>query len=274
MEITTQRSVASGVRATLLGLITMSFDVVPVRRPNSSKDGAFKLVTKDLEPVRQKYVTETGDLHDQFDLVKAREVDGVFVQATPEEIAAAKTGTLEANVIEFTAHRAAEVDESTRPGEKQYRLRPSRNSKKVIGAAEANLYATIRELVLQETGVVFVGALRLRDNRAVYRLDVWGGQLVLSELIVEDDLAERDVIVGDVNVKQVDLAAALLESTVEPWDPSVHRWDVEQAVSDLVAAKAEGTVVSKPAAVVQPVDDLMATLAAAVEQAQKDKVPA
>lgn len=267
MEITEQKSYASNVRATMLGLISFGFDAVPVARPNAKSEKAFKLLTPALEPVTQKYVGPDGTLYNQGDLVKGRLTDDdTWVQITPEEALAANVGSLASGQIEFTVHDATEVDSTTQPGEKKYRLRPARGNKKEISEADANLYATIRELVATNPGLAFVGSLRLRNTRQIYRLTVWDGQLVLTEIVTDEDLAPRDVITGAVNEKTVELAATLAASAVGPWDPSVHRWDVAAAVEELVAAKAGDPTVVKVADPVQATgDDLMAALQAAVD---------
>lgn len=275
MEITAQKSIASGIRGTMLGLVSFSFDAVPVGRPNAKKDESFKLLSPAFEPVSQRYINEAGDLFEQRDLVKGRLTDDdKWVAVTPEEVAAAKVGTLEANEITFTVHNAAEVAAATRPGEKAYRLRPSRNSKKNITDADANLYATIRELVDAQSGLVFIGALRLRDTRKVYRLEVWDGQLVLAELTCDEDLAERDVITGTVDEAMADQLGELAGLSVSPWDSSVHRWDVAAAVDELVAAKAGSPYIQKvPVAPVKD-DDLMKVLAAAIAAKKQQEVAA
>lgn len=277
MEFTSQSSVASNVRATLFGLISFPVDVVPQGRTGKREETQFKQLCPQghkvpgLMPVKQYYECDGGHTGlRQGDLVRGRQTeDGKWVLPTAEEIEAATCGSLEAGAIDLTPHPADVVNSSTRPGEKGYRLRPGRSGKKVT-AKEAQLYATIRQLVIDNVDkVAFIGSLRIRNSRAVYRLEVWDGQLMLTELVCDEDLAARDVIDVDGDPKLLGMAQQFLETSVEDWDPSLHRWDAGTAVAELVARKAAvdaGEAVPVPDRIELPDnDDLVAKLAAAME---------
>lgn len=250
---TEQKSIASNVRASLFGILNLFVDVVPQKRPGSTGETSLKMLANEpdgLTPVEQRYVSPSGALYKQYELVKGRGIlndDGEvesYVVVSKEEQAAMMTGGLDANVIEFRVHPAPEVDGACRPGEKGYRLRPGRTGsgkKKKVAKPDHDLYVLIRDMVSAcSDRFRFVGSLRLRDKRSTYMLDVWNNQLMLTELILNEDLAAVDQVTGVAEAEAIAQAVLKAESMCESFDSGVHRWDALQALNDLVESKQSG----------------------------------
>lgn len=273
MPVTFQpgRAAASDVTFSLGGLINLRFDLVSQARSNKAADAGLNMVCTEPHPegpvkVNQMYVCPSDKDHGPFwpsDLQRGRlGDDGRYVVVDGDEIEAIKTGALGKRVIELSVHDAAEVDAVCRPGSAGYLLRPAKGKAKVPSAPDEKAYATLAGLVRRRPDLALVGSLRLRTTRSVYRVGVWGDQLVLTELVMPSDLKERDVL--DVATTDASVAGleGLLESQKVPFDEGVHRWDVKAAMAELMARKAGGSAdkpaVQAPVFAEADIDDLVA----------------
>jgi non-homologous end joining protein Ku len=245
--ITPQRTYAAGIRLTIFDMVSFTVDAVPQGRPNSSKDTAMRrVVLTDAGPVavEQRYLTADGALYSEQDLGRARETgDGTLVPLDPEVVTRAKVGGLDKNEITLSVHPADQVDAACLTGANGYRLRPPRKA----SAAERGLYATIRAAIEAAPDKAFVGALRLRDSRATYRLIVWNDQLVLQELATPADLAEVDVVDAEPDEAKLAMAMTLVSSATVDFDPARYEHDAAAAFETAVA-EAAPTVATSPKA--------------------------
>jgi hypothetical protein len=270
-HITPQRSYASGVRLTIFDLVSFTVDAVPQGRPNASKDSAMRrvlLVDGGAPlPVEQRYVTADGGLYTEQDLGRARDLgDGTLVPLDDETVTAAKVGDLPKNEIALAVYPADQVEAVCRPGSGGYRLRPGAKA----STKERELYATIRACVEASPDRAFVGALRLRDSRALYRLVVWQDQLVLSELIHPADLAAVDVIDVAPDEALTEKALALVEATTAKFDPAALHYDVAAAFEKAVGI-APVPAAPKLVAVADPAADLFDQALAATRPKRKPR---
>ena len=303
-----QKAYAAGVRITLFGLLTMTVDAVPQGRPNKREGTSFRstcpgghdeptpvnqvyLCSEDLDVDRARLVSRlkkvgddqhigVADLIDlagghgpfqQWNLGSAREVDGKLVAVAKDEVVAAKAGDLEQNVMTVGVHPAGQVTAVTRPGGTGYRLRlPKKHA-----AAEARVYATVAALLASRDDVMLVGELRLQDRRALYRLDLHQGQIVVSELIHPEDLAavdEQDDLITD--DKLLGMINELVEAELVEFNPAAYRHDAEAAVAALMEAKANGETFGSVTSVTTDQGDVIDLLQARIDQARKKKAPA
>lgn len=206
------------------------------------------------------------------DLQRGRvNAEGRFVLADAVEIAAAKTGGLDKEFLEFHVHEAADVDAACRPGKKGYLVRPAKGKSKKITPADEAAYAALRALAATPE-LALVGSLNLRGTRSTYRLGVWGDQMVLTELRLPSDLKERDII--DVEAPEARVAGllALARGAVEPFDEEAHRWDVEAAMVELLERAADDAQSETPVPAYN--DQNLDELIALALQAQTDSAPA
>lgn len=196
--------------------------------------------------------------------------DSPWVLADPEEIIAAKVGTLTKGTVDLAVHPADQVLRSCRPGKKGYLIRPTK-TKGDVDATDGQMYGLLLSLVDSRPDLALVGALRLRDNRCPYRVTVFDGQLYLEEVVLPDQIRERDVIDVDVAPAQAEQLGQLAEQLLTDFDPTVHSWDAGAAVKVLMAEKAaaaaalaSGEKPKKAAPAAAPVLDLDAMLATAL----------
>lgn len=182
-----------------------------------------------------------------------------LVVATKDEIVAAKVGLIEPGVIDFKVHQGWEIDVLTLPGKAAYRLRPALTKKKTVRSQDMEVYAALVELLATCPHIALVGTMRVRDARATYRLSTWGGQLVLNEVLLPSDLADRDRVEATVTDEAVAQLRTLIESRMEDFDESVHRFDSKAAVAELIERNrkiAAGEMLGQvPASPAELVDD-------------------
>lgn len=273
---TGQSSWRTGVRLMMFGLVSMSVDLVPIVL-SSKKETEFKRLCPDDHdgqgpaPIRQlnQCTVDPGHVRETHELVRGRKNDdGQWVVVEDGEIEEARVGVeLPEKLLSLAAHPAVEVDASTFPLGKGYRLRPGRTGK-VVSEADEVLYSGLRDAVGGlGSEVAFVGALRVGKSRGVYRLAVWDGQLIVVELLTASDLHERDrVEVGEAGEATAErftsMVSSLAREAVESFDEEMYRHDTAAAVAALVAAKdGSGPVPEKSVAV----DGGMTAMLAAVE---------
>lgn len=242
-NITPQRSYASGIRFTIFDLVSFAVDAVPQARPNVSKDSAMRRVAViDGAPVavEQRFVTTDGTVYEENQLGRARDLgDGTLVQLDADTVITAKVGDLAKNELTISVHPASQVEHLTLPGGGGYRLRPSAKA----STKERELYATVRAAVAAAPDKAFVGLLRLRDSRAMYRLVVWQDQLVIQELAQPADLAAADVIDVAPDEAILKLANELVANATTDFVPAAYHHDVLGAFEQAVSA---APVVSAP----------------------------
>lgn len=267
-----QRAFATGVSFSLFGLMNVALDVVPQKVPNAAKGKSFRLACPTCTgSVSQFYACADGHgradgmSFTEVDLIRAREVDGVLVPFTDEEVAAVREAG-EVSAMTIAIHPAAQVEAATRVGEAGYRLRPGKKAK----ATEQQVYGVLRALAA-DPELAFVGTLLLpKTSEKVYRITVWNDQLVMHELIRPEMVAPADdvsdAVAPDPLVAQAQEMAKLVVTEFEA--AQYHDGAVDRLAAAL-EAKATGETPVVAAAVVAAESSLEAMLARAVEAAKK-----
>ena len=250
----------------------MSFGLVnvPVKlvTATSSKDVRFhQLHAPDKGRINQKRVCSVdGEEVDYSEIVKGFDLGGGnYVVIEPEELAA----------IDPEASRTIDIEEFVDLSEidplyfdHSYYLVPDDRA--------AKPYALLVE-AMTRTGKVALGRFVLRTKQYWATLRAHDGALVLATMLYEDEVispADLDVpTTGSVapSKKELDMAAALVESLSSPFDPGKYHDDRREKVLAMIEAKAEGQVVAPPAPeeAATPVVDLMAALEASLAAAKE-----
>jgi DNA end-binding protein Ku len=147
----------------------------------------------------------------------------------------------------------------------------------------ARAYVLLRD-ALERSGKVAVVLVALRQRESLAALRARDGLLVLETLLWPDEVRTPDFpfLEQDIEVRSQELkmAASLIESMTEEFDPSAHHDGYREALAEVVEAKAEGRDVLQPAdqpdEASEPVslaDALRASIAAAREE-REDAAPA
>jgi DNA end-binding protein Ku len=141
-------------------------------------------------------------------------------------------------------------------------------------------YALFRD-ALERSGRVAVAKVAIRQREALAALRVRDGVLVLETLLWPDEVRTPDFkfLDEDVDVRSQELkmAASLIDTMTEDFDPSLYKDAYREALEALVQAKIEGNEVVRPVGPTATADtaggpaDLAATLRASVEAAKANR---
>jgi len=145
--------------------------------------------------------------------------------------------------------------------------------------AGVRAYVLFRD-ALERSGRVAVAKVAIRQREALAAVRVRDGVLVLETLLWPDEIRAPDFkfLDEDVDVRSQELkmAASLIDTMTEDFDPSAYRDAYREALEALVQAKIEGNEVVRPApgiAAEKPGGpaDLAETLRASVEAAKASR---
>lgn len=113
----------------------------------------------------------------------------------------------------------------------------------------ARAYVLLHD-ALERSGKVAVVQVALRQREALAVLRSRGDLLVLETLLWPDEIRSPDFpfLDQDIDVRSQELkmAASLIESMTEEFDPAAHRDGYREALAEVVAAKTEGRDVLQP----------------------------
>jgi DNA end-binding protein Ku len=245
-------------RAIWSGSVSFGLVNVPVKlvTATSSKDVRFhQLHAPDHARINQKRVCSAdGEEVDYSEIVKGYDLGGGnYVVIEPEELAAIDPeGSRTIDIEEFV-----DLDEiDPLYFDHSYYLVPDDRA--------AKPYALLVEAMTQ-TGKVALGRFVLRTKQYWATLRAHDGALVLADL----DVPTTESVAP--SKREVDMAAALVESLSSPFDPGKYRDEHREKVMAMIEAKAEGQVVTPAAATetAAPVVDLMAALEASLAAAKE-----
>ncbi len=146
--------------------------------------------------------------------------------------------------------------------------------------AGVRAYVLFRD-ALERSGRVAVAKVAIRQREALGALRVRDGVLVLETLLWPDEVRAPDFKFLDVNVdirtQELKMAASLIDTMTEDFDPSLYKDAYREALEALVQAKIEGNEVVRPAGTGVPASapggpaDLTETLRASVEAAKANR---
>lgn len=254
------------------GLLSVVGDVLNVKRPNAAKDEQFKKICPlhpgDPHLVSQRYVCADGLADDVLlpsECLKGRPVEDGFKIVSQDDISKAKESEIPKKTLDLAAHP---YDPTTTFASGQaFVFRPE----------AANQFYSALLLLVNEQGVVetetgdkmLVGLTSFRSgSEAFVRLERWGSQLVLRELIRPEDVDSFESIDGTVETKVIDMARQVIEAQSEEFDPSAYRSRVRERIAALVEAEGEGV---QPLTTARPKEDTMALLEATLAEAKARK---
>jgi len=146
--------------------------------------------------------------------------------------------------------------------------------------AGVRAYVLFRD-ALERSGRVAVAKVAIRQREALAALRVRDGVLVLETLLWPDEVRapdfkflDEDV---DIRTQELKMAASLIDTMTEDFDPSLYKDAYREALEALVQAKIEGNEVVRPPGNAVPVGapdgpaDLTETLRASVAAAKANR---
>jgi non-homologous end joining protein Ku len=256
-----------------LGMVTMIADVdTAVRKEESLKTVCTGGCGREHAPAtinQRRICTESGDEVPYTSIKKAKLVGTQFVVIDEEEVADAKNASLGATkkVIGLTPHPVEGVEGKILPGGSIYALSPS-------DPAQTQAYSMLHDTITRHPEIVLLGLWTPTSRASLFRFATFGDALVMEQQHRTADINISEPMIPPIPAPmqaQVDL---LLPMMMQPFDPATYADTYAAALADLIASKeaVDGIVGDKPKSDRTPTGvggvDLMAQLAAAVEQAQ------
>lgn len=195
--------------------------------------------------------------------------DGTFVRITDEELAA----------LAAEKSRAMEIEDVV-PLEQIDPLYVEKSWYLVPGEGGARGFALLVS-ALAGTGRAAIAQLTMRGRQQLVAIRSTGTTLVVEALRYADEVVPVDTILDpdelpEASAKEVKMAKAFLESLEVEFDPTRYQDEYQVQLAQLIERKAqEGDVSVQPEAADQPtstpVDDIMAALAASLEQTRRER---
>jgi DNA end-binding protein Ku len=262
------------MRSIWAGAISFGMVVIPVKlyAATEQRDVAFRQVHRtDGGRVQFRRVCSVdGQEVPYADVAKGYELPtGDVVVLTDEDLADLPLATAKRiDVLHFAP--AGQLDPILTA--KSYYLEPE--------PAGVRAYVLFRD-ALERSGRVAVAKVAIRQREALAGLRVREGVLTLETLLWPDEVRSADFAFLDENVEvrsqELKMAASLIDTMTEDFDPSLYRDSYREALESLVQAKIEGNEVVRPAGTgVAPEKgpgplDLTETLRASVEAAKASR---
>jgi len=262
------------MRSIWAGAISFGMVVIPVKlyTATEQRDVAFRQVHREDGGRIQfkRFCSLDGQEVPYSDVAKGYELaTGDVVVLTDEDLKDLPLVTAHRiDVLHFSP--AAQLDPIL--ANKAYYLEPE--------PAGVRAYALFRD-ALERSGRVAVAKVAIRQREALAALRVREDVLVLETLLWPDEIRTPDFKFLDENVdvrsQELKMAASLIDTMTEDFDPSAYRDAYREALEALVQAKIEGNDVIRPAGSGIPADkpsgpaDLTETLRASVEAAKANR---
>jgi DNA end-binding protein Ku len=262
------------MRSIWAGAISFGMVVIPVKlyAATEQRDVSFRQVHRsDGGRVQfRRFCTVDGQEIPYSDVAKGYELPtGDVVVLTDEDLADLPLATTHhIDVLHFAP--GGQLDPILT--NKSYYLEPE--------PAGVRAYVLFRN-ALERSGRVAIAKVAIRQREALAGLRVRDGVLTLETLLWPDEVRTPDFAFLDENVdirtQELKMAASLIDTMTEDFDPSLYRDAYREALEALVQAKIEGNDVVRPAGPAGASDkgtgplDLAETLRASVEAAKASR---
>jgi DNA end-binding protein Ku len=262
------------MRSIWAGAISFGLVVIPVKlyTATEQRDVSFRQVHREDGGRIQfrRFCSVDGEEVPYSDIAKGYELaTGDVVVLTDDDLKDLPLATAHRiDVLQFSP--AGQLDPIL--ANKAYYLEPE--------PAGVRAYALFRD-ALERSGRVAVAKVAIRQREALAALRVREGVLVLETLLWPDEIRTPDFkfLDEDVDVRQQELkmAASLIDSMTEDFDPLTYHDTYREALEALIQAKIEGNEVVRPAGTLSSAEkpsgpaDLTETLRASVEAAKASR---
>jgi len=264
------------MRSIWAGAISFGLVVIPVKlyAATEQRDITFRQVHRaDGGRIQfRRFCTLDGEEVPYADIAKGYELPtGDMVVLTDDDLAELPLVT--AHRIEVL-HFAPSTQVEPILANKSYYLEPE--------SAGARAYVLFRD-ALETSGKVAVCKVALRQREALAALRVREGVLTLETLLWPDEVRKPEFgfLDEDIEVRgpELKMAASLIETMTEDFEPDQFRDAYREALESVVRAKVEGNDIVRPAGVEAPsakgeVADLTETLRASVAALKAERAKA
>jgi DNA end-binding protein Ku len=237
------------MRSIWAGAISFGLVVIPVKlyAATEQRDIAFRQVhRKDGARIQfRRFCTLDGEEVPYADVAKGYELPtGDMIVLSDEDLADLPLVT--AHRIEVL-HFAPSAQVEPIYAAKSYYLEPDPTG--------ARAYVLFRD-ALENSGKVAVAKVALRQREALAALRVREGVITLETLLWPDEVRKPDFAFLDEDIEvrsqELKMAASLIDTMTEDFDPDQYHDDYREALEALIQAKIEGNDLVRPAGVIAP----------------------
>jgi DNA end-binding protein Ku len=216
-----------------LSLVSIPVEIIPATK-TAAKISFHQIHKPSGSRIRyEKVVPGIGPVRNE-DIVKGYEIEkGKYVLLEDEEIEDVKLEAKKSiDLVQFV--NEGEIDEMY--FERPYFVLPEEDS-------DAEGYVVLRE-ALRNTKKVGLGQIVIRGKSSLVAIKACGQGLLMEELRYADELKKPETAFKDVpNIKPerdlVELAEELIERKTKKFDPAVFKDAYEEALRELIEAKAQ-----------------------------------
>jgi len=262
------------MRSIWAGSISFGMVVIPVKlyAATEQRDVAFRQVHREDGGRVQfrRFCSVDGEEVPYSDIAKGYELaTGDVVVLTDDDLKELPLATAKRiDVLHFSP--SGQLDPIL--ANKAYYLEPE--------PAGVRAYILFRD-ALERSGRVAVAKVAIRQREALAALRVRDGVLVLETLLWPDEVRSPDFKFldedVDIRTQELKMAASLIDTMTEDFDPALYKDSYREAIEALVQAKIEGNEVIRPPGSAVPAGtpggpaDLTETLRASVAAAKANR---
>jgi non-homologous end joining protein Ku len=203
------------------GPATATGRLLPVRA--SDKTPKIHYCNPDGEPVKQCYIDAAGKTYFHDELGRATmDDDGNLTPIDKDAVDQAKTSELPLNVLNITAHNSEDVEKFLFPSNNNaYIFDPViKNGKNVIDDPVNQQWHDFLNVIVRDSGAVFVGRCNLRNHEGLFKLSHYQGYLTIQKMLYPEDLNQYEPMHPELDAVVRDKALAVVRNLVQPFDPS------------------------------------------------------
>lgn len=187
-----------------------------------------------------------------------------FVVVETAEIANLNDAEAFKGKIALTPHPAADVRESTVPGEKAYWLTPQ---------GDPGNYLLLAQVLADSPDVAYCAMYTVRSVAAMFELNVRSGALLLSERVQGAKIRTAPEVTGSYNPDLLPLAEQFAQAQLKPFDPETYKDTYAERLSGLLAGRDPVSVSMTLAASAPEPTALLDALTAALKPTKSARKP-
>lgn len=244
---------------TYVGSMTLRFSAMTVRGRlmpvYKSEESNIKMcVPGKGVPVYQKYLDDEGNLYDRNELGRAVvDEDGVMTEINADALEAAKISGLPSNILTMTAHEPESIEQYLQPDStKAYLFEPViKEGKKIKDDPENDHYHDLLNVMVRDSGLVFVGYANIHGSEGVYRVGMYQGHLTVQRQVFPEKLNQFEVIHPAVSAGEREKLLAIARGSVREFNPEEYKSKVRDAIEAVKSADFDpsSTVIAEPRAI-------------------------
>jgi non-homologous end joining protein Ku len=224
------------------GPATTTGRLLPVRTPDKSPK--LHYCTPDGEPVKQCYIDSNDKTYFHDELGRATmDEDGNLTQIDKDAINQAKESDLPLNILNVTAHSHDDIEKFLFPSNNNaYIFDPViKNGKNIIDDPVNLQWHNFLNVLVRDSGAVFVGKCNLRNHEGLFQLSHYQGYITIQKMLYPEDLNQYEPMHPELDAVVRDKALAVVRNLIQPFDPAEYNNTIAQKLAEAADQEFDGT---------------------------------